>query len=174
AGSYGEYNLNGGVLEVGREGIATEFQVGVGENANTSTAVFNVNGGEARLLGNLKIAFYQGSEGVLGSGTVNVNGGLVTVGGTIGFGQGNGTLNLNGGVLEAGGTIASTATSQLNFNGGTLRARTGSNLTVSHDATVGSDGAIFDSNGNTLTYSGLLSGTGGVVKVGEGKLVLSA
>ena len=174
AGSYGEYNLNGGVLEVGREGIATEFQVGVGENANTSTAVFNVNGGEARLLGNLKIAFYQGSEGVLGSGTVNVNGGLVTVGGTIRFGQGNGTLNLNGGVLEAGGTIASTATSHLNFNGGTLRARTGSNLTVSHDATVGSDGAIFDSNGNTLTYSGLLSGTGGVVKVGEGKLVLSA
>src|SRR5690606_429670 len=93
---------------------------------------------------------------------------------TIRFGQGNGTLNLNGGVLEAGGTIASTATSQLNFNGGTLRARTGSNLTVSHDATVGSDGAIFDSNGNTLTYSGLLSGTGGVVKVGERKLVLSA
>lgn len=194
AGSYGEYNLDGGFLEVGREDVRTKFQVGAGNSSNTSEAHFNVSGGEAHLWGDLEIV-NQGGTGVIdvsngkvavdgnvifgkGESTFTLRGGTVQAGGIV-FkdgnvtGRGNSTINLYGGVLQIGGTITSIANSSFNFNGGTLRASADADLELAHDAAIGTGGAVFDSNGRLLTVSSALSGEGGVVKVGEGRLVLS-
>jgi fibronectin-binding autotransporter adhesin len=169
---HGTYNLNGGRLEVGTDTRKDAFRVGVDfeARANESTALFNVNGGTAALKGNLEIAT-AGNGSKWSTGTVNLNGGVIEVGGKVVFGKGTATLNLNAGVLELGGSNAITGTGSINYAGGTLRAS--SDLSVSHAATLNAGGAIFDTNGHTMTYSGALSGTGNLVKTGAGTLVLS-
>ncbi|HEY6630773.1 MAG TPA: autotransporter domain-containing protein [Rhizobiaceae bacterium] len=171
-GSDGTYNLNGGRLEVGNDTFKDTFQVGVGYGENESTARFNVNGGTADIRGNLEIG-YAGTNNKHATATVTLNSGLIDVGGKVVFGKGVGTLNLNGGVLELGGAnaITSSATSTINAAGGTLRA--GSNLTASHGMGLGLGGITFDSNAHSITYSGVLTGTGGLTKVGEGTLLLT-
>lgn len=173
-GSHGTYNLNGGRLEVGSDTAKNSFYVGLKYwgSESASTAIFNVNGGTADIKGNLEIG-NAGTNGKYSTGTVNLNSGLIDVGGKVVFGLGVGTLNLNGGVLELGGAnaITGSATSTINAAGGTLRA--GSALTASHAMTLGAGGITFNSNAYSMTYSGLLSGTGGVTKTGEGTLLLS-
>jgi autotransporter-associated beta strand protein len=115
---------------------------------------------------------------------MNVNGGLVDSP-QIQLGQnaGTSTLNLNGGVVAVGGLFNTGATSVLNLNGGTLRAKstnanfiglTGSTSTVN----VLAGGAIIDTNSfNSTIQVPLLSGTtndGGLTKQGAGTLTLSA
>ncbi|MFC0282192.1 autotransporter domain-containing protein [Camelimonas abortus] len=172
-GASGVYNLNGGLLEVGREETRDSFWIGAvyGEGKrNAATAVFNVNGGAAHIHGNLEI----GSAGVAGympDATVNINGGRVTVGGRVNFGPDNGRLNLYGGALELAGSNAITGSGELTLAGGVIRA-TG-DLGVAHAATLAGTGATFDSNGHAITWSGAISGDGGLVKQGEGALILS-
>jgi fibronectin-binding autotransporter adhesin len=167
----GTYNLNDGVLEVGTATMASSFRVGVGTvGENSSTAVFNVNGGQALLHGNLEIA-NSGSSGKHPDATVNISGGLVKVDGKVNFGAGDGKLNLKGGVLEIGGANAITGSGAITATGGSIRAA--SNLTVQHAITLGTGGLTFDSNGHSITHNRVLSGTGGVAKTGSGTLVLS-
>jgi outer membrane autotransporter protein len=111
--------------------------------------------------------------GYYNSGTVTQNAGTVTVGGTLylghEYGSGTGTYNLNGGTLGIKALVA-TGNYAFNFSGGTLRADAG--FTTSANATLSGTDTI-NTNGYDVTWSGVLSGAGELVKTGSGTLTLS-
>jgi hypothetical protein len=82
-----------------------------------------------------------------------------------------GTVNLDGGVLGVGGTDgikAGAGQYQFNMSGGTLQV-TGSDLTTSINATFTADTtSTVDTNGHNATWSGSFSGSGGFNKIGSG------
>jgi autotransporter-associated beta strand protein/YVTN family beta-propeller protein len=59
------------------------------------------------------------------------------------------------------------------FTGGTLRIN-GSNFTSARAFALGSGGGVIDTNGNSATFSGVLSGATALTKIGAGTLTLSA
>ncbi len=93
------------------------------------------------------------------------------------------TLNLDGGIVrtrrfmgtrdENGGNLSGTGT--INFNGAQIIASADNtafiSTTVDH-AVIGAGGLLVDSNGFSLIAPKALTGTGGVVKSGEGTLAL--
>ena len=130
-----------------------------------------------------------------GGGAVDTNGNSATLGGTIG-GVG-GLTKSGGGTLTLSG--ASTYTGTTNVNVGTLRAGA-TNSFSPNSAVIVASGATLDLNGlnqtigslagvgnvtlglatltagndnTSTTFSGLISGTGGLVKIGAGTLTLT-
>lgn len=91
------------------------------------------------------------------TGTINLSGGTLSA---ANMAQGGGTP----GVWDAGG--------QINFTGGTLKAFAPVS-TFKVPMTVSGAGGTIDTAGNTLTYSGSISGPGGLTKATAGRLVLS-
>lgn len=117
-----------------------------------------------------------------GDGTLNQTGGTLRVESPAMLflsSMGNGTYNLNGGTLEIGGTSlranynSGTGSYAFNLGGGTIKVIGGA-LNTSVNATL-TEGTIsgFDTNGLGATWSGNISGTGGLIKGGEGTLTLS-
>ena len=76
--------------------------------------------------------------------------------------------------LSGSGLIQSIGSAAFNFNGGTFQA--GSSFSTSVPLVLGSSGSgpIFDTQTNTLTLAGALSGSGGFQKTGSGTLILTA
>jgi len=121
----------------------------------------------------------QGTLTIADGGTVTV-GGVLALGGGIGFTaagvptaqsnvnlDGGGTLEVGGaqGIRYVGGSYAFT------IDGGTLRV-VGADLSTGIDATLAGD-ATLDTNGLNAAWSGALGGTGALVKTGAGTLTLS-
>jgi autotransporter-associated beta strand protein len=187
----GTYNLSGGTLNLSTQ------QMEIANFAGTSGAV-NMNGGAINV-GNSNF-ISMGANNNAGNGTFTQNAGTVTFfsdGGTTvggngilylgrnGAGTGTYVYSLNGGVLNVPQVTrngSNAATSIFNFNGGTLKAATNgaalmSNLTA---ANVQTNGAIIDTNGNSVTMPQALSHDaggpaidGGLTKNGVGTLRLS-
>ncbi len=117
-----------------------------------------------------------------GMGTLTIgNGGSVTLnsGSNLTLASGasaNGTLILNDGTLSLGGTnglAAGAGNYTVNLNGGTLKVAN-ADLTTSLNATLGaSTVTTVDSNSLNATWSGVLSGEGDLAKVGNGNLSLT-
>ena len=87
-----------------------------------------------------------------------------------------GTTTVTGGILNATSSDAlgnGSATNTLIFHGGTLQA--GGNITspVARNVTLTSTGVI-DTNGNSVSIAGIMSGAGGLNKDGAGTLTSSA
>ncbi|CAM2805586.1 beta strand repeat-containing protein [Rariglobus hedericola] len=152
--SSGTLNIDGGLVTLGADGGA--------------------NGNVALVVGGLSddVAAYSG-----GQGTVNQNDGeMYFQNGILKFGRGQGTYNLNGGVLSIGGTNGISATNNgvyaFNFGGGTLRV-TGSALDTAINATlVTGKTSVIDTNGIGATWRGNFTGSGTLNKMGEGVLTL--
>lgn len=96
---------------------------------------------------------------------------------------GSGTVNLNGGTLTIPGLGAGNAdpatTSLIAFNGGTLRFSAAANISLATNVkniTVGNNGAKIDTNGFNITLARALdaNGTGGLTKNGAGTLTLGS
>jgi fibronectin-binding autotransporter adhesin len=193
--STGVLNVTAGTLNVGNGSVSTRLAIG-GKGSGIAT----VTGGTLAMpnAAELSIGSFSQFGGSNGSGTLNINGGLVRVSGSgafyVGYGQdntgpggtafgGRGVLNLNtGGVLETDRSIrtglsGTLASGTFNFNGGTLRAlATSTNFVAVTTANVQNGGAVIDTNAFDVTIAQALqnAGSGGLTKVGLGTLTLTA
>ncbi len=160
--------LNGGTFS------ATDFMSIARGAGSTGTVTISGTGSLLDITNNIFV-------GRNGTGTLNVNGGLVnlrtrllqiTEGAT-----GIGTVNLTGGAVETSHVQAGGGTVQLNMNGGELRAH----LTqpdflrgfTAGNSELLAGGLILNSNGFDVTASTPFDGVGGITKTGNGVLTLS-
>jgi autotransporter-associated beta strand protein/T5SS/PEP-CTERM-associated repeat protein len=166
-GSFGTVTMTGGTMTT-----SDKLQIG----HNQSTGAFTQSGGTV----NVQNEIYIGNETTNTSvGTYTLSGtGVLNVGNEVIIGRDNGTgiLNLNGGILNANKISGGTGNATANFNGGVLKAKLDeSNLIEGLDsANIQSGGLKIDSNGFSVSTGQLLTGTGGVEKLGEGQLTLLA
>jgi len=166
-GSFGTVTMTGGTMTT-----SDKLQIG----HNQSTGAFTQSGGTV----NVQNEIYIGNETTNTSlGTYTLSGtGVLNVGNEVIIGRDNGTgiLNLNGGTLNANKISGGTGNATANFNGGVLKAkRDEGNLIEGLDsANIQSDGLKIDSNEFSVSTGQLLTGTGGVEKLGEGQLTLLA
>ena len=83
-----------------------------------------------------------------------------------------GGTNLNGGVLEVPGNVnTALGTGSVTFGGGSIKALGA--ITLGNPVVVNSGGGGVLCNGNAVTFSGTLSGTGGLTTDGTGSLILT-
>jgi autotransporter-associated beta strand protein len=111
-----------------------------------------------------------GTYTLSGAAVVNVGNEVI-----VGRDNGTGTFNLNGGTVNATKISGGNGSATVNFNGGVIKAkRDESNLIENLDvANVQSSGIKVDSNGFNVSTRQVLTGTGGLEKLGLGQLTLS-
>jgi fibronectin-binding autotransporter adhesin len=168
----------------------------------TETAVFTLGSSASNRLDVSGAAAANGAVVVIGrnlnagaglaSGTVTIgnldsasqivatdNGTAILLGSRTSSGRAAGTLTLNGGTLTitttGTGITGGSGTSTVNFNGTTLRAGAASAswITGLTTANVLAGGALFDTNAFNVTVAQSFSGTGGITKLGAGRLTLT-
>ncbi|MBA4419055.1 MAG: hypothetical protein C0392_14295, partial [Syntrophus sp. (in: bacteria)] len=116
-----------------------------GDNAFTNNGTFNGSGG-----------LYKAGSGTLTlRGPTSYTGGTFFNGGIINITHNNSLGDLSGGLF---------------FNGGTLQFS--NDVTSARNVTFNSGGGTFDTNGNAPTLSGVISGSGNLLKTGAGTLTL--
>ncbi|HWY29657.1 MAG TPA: autotransporter-associated beta strand repeat-containing protein, partial [Candidatus Acidoferrum sp.] len=150
----------------------------IGATGNSATrAVYNMNGGLLDLTGH---TFGVGlGAGVLITGLVNQVSGVITNVGNLWLGgataNGYGAYSLSGGsiYIGAGGITTYSGLYHINLGGGVVGAETSWSSPLNMNLT-GSNGPVaFNPAGNTIALSGALSGSGGLIVAGRGKLDLS-
>ncbi len=170
-GGSGTMTMSGGSITISS---GNEMHIGSGED---STGFFNQSEGSVAILGNS--SFNIGSGG--GTGTYTLSGGSFRTAGAIILGDSigaSGTLNLNGGALEVGGINGiqgGSGTVAFNMGGGTLKVYDAALTTsVGIHLTAGAEQKSFiDTTAGDATLSGAITqdaGGGGLEKIGSGKL----
>ena len=177
AGGTGTVNQSGGIVNK-----AAGNWFAIGQDPNGGTGTYNLSGNGTL---NSAVLVLVGDNGVgflniSGASTLNANAGVLM--GSTSNAASSGTLNLNGGTLTVTGTIAKGTSpnanaATFNFNGGTLKAGADSTtfmqgLTV---ANVLAGGAIIDTNGKAITINQPLIGDAAnrlLTKNGVGTLTL--
>ncbi len=140
-----EYDMNGGVLDM--NGVT--LGVALGANA-VVTGLVNQVSGVITNVGNLYFSPFFAQ----GHGIYNLTGGTIYIG--------------SGGITQFGGSV-----NELNLGGGTIAASTSWSSALNMNLT-GVNGAVkFNPAGNSISLSGVLSGTGGLTVNGAGVLELS-
>ena len=141
----------------------------VGNNTALGTGSLALNGGQLDVNGfQITVSGLNGNGSIaLGSGGVTVNGGgayggVISGTGTVAKG-GSDTLTLTGANTYTGGTTINAGTLQVG-NGGTTGSIAGN---------VVDNGTLAFNRSDNLTYGGVISGAGSVVKLGAGVLDLS-
>ena len=188
SGDSGTYQLSGGKLSA--------TSASYGEYIGLSgKGAFTQNGGTNAIAYSLNLGFYSGSSGsydlrdtgllstardyigYYGTGSFVQSGGTHTIDGALNlgsFGGSTGTYHLEGGKLILKSLIQGKGTAQFNFGGGTLQA--GGTLSTSVPTTLTGIGgnAKVDTAGYAVTLSSVLSGVGGLQKLGGGTLTLAS
>jgi len=167
-GGTGSYALSAGTLNILNVGGSQQISFGA---AAGGRGEFLLSGGTANIATNLSIGAVAGSTGLLRQtgGTLSLTGAS-----RLYVGAGAGSYELLGGRLQLGGTAALYGGGSLTFGTATLGVQ-GSNLTIADAATLAT-GSLFtlDTQGFNANLSGVLSGSGGLIKTGSGTLTLSA
>lgn len=193
----GTYNLAGGAINantnvrIGGQGTGTMNQtagafttakwLSIGRFAG-ATGVYNISGGTLSQT-SASTAIIVGEAG---TGTLNISGtaSVSAVGGvSVGRSGGSGVVNLDGGILTTTHFSRGTGAATLNFDGGTARASANDTAFLPNTilTTIEDGGAVFDSNGFSITVAAPLrhdttlgnAADGGLTKSGNGTLTLS-
>ena len=179
----GVFNANSvGQMNVGNSGGGN----GRGTVSLSGDAQFNLDTG-TMVIGQFGAAS-SGANNTIGTlnmaDTATLNAVTVVVGGNNAGSAVDGVINLNGGTLSTGSVrkgssnLTPSATSLvLNANGGTIKATShGNNANFFQGLFVNlaSGGLKFDTNDNFVTVTNILSGPGGLEKLGNGSLTLTA
>ena len=170
--TWGSWNLDGDVIVTG-SGTSTISATNVLLN-KSGGVTFNVaNGATLNVSGNFANMNGYGCSNALvkaGSGTMVLSGTNANTGGTTMQG---GTLNINSDA--ALGTAPASPATNVTFSGNsTLQAGAAVSLSGNRNIVVNSGvTATVDTQGNTMTVPGVISGSGGLNKIGTGTLTLS-
>ncbi|MGL5632303.1 MAG: autotransporter-associated beta strand repeat-containing protein, partial [Azovibrio sp.] len=165
----GKVNVNGGVLQATAAVAIGFFAAGKGEVTVSQGGSFSTNS-----------SLYVGNNG---TGKLTLDDGLVHAGGAVWVGSGGssqGTLILNGGVLETNQLSGNLGSSQVSFNGGTLRALADNPNFISSIGSpiqVGAGGMTVDTNGKAAGITSSLASARAdatLIKTGAGSLVIAA
>ncbi len=147
-----------------------------GTTVNAGTLSGTTTSLQGAITNNAAVTFDQAANGTY-TGVMGGTGSLSKSGtGTLTL---SGTNTYNGGTTVSGGLVNFSALSNfgsgnVTLNGGGLQWATGATTDVSPRLNaLGAGGATFDTNGNSATLSGIVGGTGGLVKSGTGTLTLS-
>lgn len=187
-GGTGTYDISGGTLSL----LGGSHAIGRNSGNNpTSSGELNISGdalvelspyGETR--GFLVIGDRDPGTQANSTGVINQTGGILRIANASDLnlgGYGSGTYNLDGGTLEIGGASlkglygggGGTGSYDFNLGGGTIKV-IGTALTTAVNAElVDGTNSTIDTNGFGATWSGVLSGTGNLIKAGAGTLTLS-
>jgi autotransporter-associated beta strand protein len=150
--------------------------VGATSKVGTS-ATYDMNGGLLDM--NVKIlGLALADQSVSSTGVVNQVGGVMTNVNELWlstvFSTGTGIYNLTGGILYLGsGGIITSGGYQINLGGGTIDAQASWSSSLNITLTGINGPVTFGPAGNTVTLSGVLSGSGGLTVAGSGTLELS-
>ena len=185
----GTTTINAGTLRLGNSnsiGALSALTLG-----NTSGAVLDLNN-HSLTIGSLAGGGTAGGNVLIGGGTLTTggnnsstafNGVISGTGGVTKTGTGTWTLTGNntysGGTTFAGGVTSASSegnlgdpTGALRFDGGTLRVTGGFNTTARAVQLLAGSGLEIANAVNSFTYSGNISGPGGLNKLGTGVLIL--
>ena len=190
SGSTGSYSLSGGEMSaynvyVGLSGKGTFTQSGGTHTINGTPSLDNALylGYQSGYTGNytlngglLKVNAYE-YVGLSGKGTFTQTGGTHTITGTLSLGHfsgSTGTYSLEGGKLILKSLSKGSGAAQFNFGGGTLQASGTMSTSVPMTLTGIGGKAKIDTAGYDVAFSGALSGSGGLTKLGWGTLTLAA
>jgi autotransporter-associated beta strand protein len=193
-GAYnGGTNINGGAISISADaGLGADPASATANNLNfnggtlDTTATFTLNANRGVTLNSAGGTFAPSSGTTLTYGGIVAGTGALTVNGagTVSLTGANtytGATNLNAGTLSIGadnnlGTAPGSATAnKLNFNGGTLATTSTFALSSNRGITVNAGGGTINvASGTTLTYGGLLAGTGALSLPGAGTLDLTS
>lgn len=113
-----------------------------------------------------------------GTSSLTINGGsLTTPAMVLGHDGGTATVALNGGVVTTGEIARWSLPTSISFGGGTLRAAADSNALLNGfttgSAVLNAGGLTLDTNGRTVSIPAEFTGSGGLTKIGAGKLTLT-
>jgi len=185
----GTLQINSGSLSASWEYVGYEFTGYVNHSGGTNTvsnqlllgytAWINPSTGTYNLSGSGQLYAPTEEIGVNYNGIFNQTGGTNTIsnpslGLLLAANPGSvGTYNLNGGTLILGDLRKGNGTAAFNFGGGTMRANNSFTSSLPITLTGVNGNATIDTNNRSINLSGVISGSGGLRKIGPGTLTLS-
>ena len=162
------FNMTGGTANFNQAGES--FTIGMDSTAATANA-YNLNSGTVNAADTFAIK-YNGTLFVAKNGETGGDGVLNAKAITLTNG---GNLNMSSGTINVGegGIASSDGSYSITLSGGTFGTKD-ANWSSGLNATISSDAVTFSPDeGKSITWSGVLSGAGGVTKAGAGTLELT-
>ena len=155
----GGTTINGGTLQLGNGGTSGSIAGNVVVNGADSLLAFN-RSDTVTFAGDI-----SGTGGIMlmGPGTVRLTGNNTFSGGTA----------IGGGIVQAASDAAFGAAGTTLRIGGGATVQALASFTSGRPITLIGMGGTFDTNGNTLTLQGAITGGGALTKVGAGTLILT-